>query len=228
VKDSRLKIDLHVHTCYSEDASTTLKEVVYYAKKKGLDGVAITDHGTVKGALKLAKKSQLLIIPGLEVETRHGHILALNIATPVPPNLGMTETVQKIHEIGGTAIIAHPYAAFKVGLRKKAILNSKLDAVEAINSASFPFFIATHLGKKLAQRMKLPQTGGSDAHHGHEIGKAYTLVEADSNADGVVEAIRKREVTPQGAPISWAERMERVAFTVMKPKRRLHSAKFSS
>jgi predicted metal-dependent phosphoesterase TrpH len=228
VKDSLLKIDLHVHTCYSEDASTTLKEVVYYAKKKGLDGVAITDHNTVKGALKLTGKNNLIIIPGLEVETQQGHVLALNITTPVPPKLNITETVQRIHEIGGTAIIAHPYAAFKAGLRKKAILNSKLDAVEVINSASFPFFIATHLGKKLAQRLKLPQTGGSDAHHGHEIGKAYTLVEADSNTDDVVEAIKKGAVTPHGTPLSWAGRMERVAFTVMKPKRRLYSAKFSS
>jgi predicted metal-dependent phosphoesterase TrpH len=228
VKNSRLKIDLHVHTCYSEDASTTVEEVVYYAKKKGLDGVAITDHETLKGAQKLAKENHIIIIPGLEVETRQGHVLALNITTPVPPKLNLTETVQKIHEIGGTAVIAHPYAAFKAGLRRKAFLNSKLDAVEVINSASFPFFIATHLGKRLAERLGLPQTGGSDAHHGHEIGAAYTLVEADPNVDNVVEAIKKGAVTPQGAPISWAGRIERLAFSVMKPKRKLYSPKFSS
>jgi predicted metal-dependent phosphoesterase TrpH len=50
LKNSRLKIDLHVHTCYSEDALTTPEEVVYYARKKGLDGVAITDHETLKKA----------------------------------------------------------------------------------------------------------------------------------------------------------------------------------
>lgn len=228
MKDAPLKIDLHVHTCYSEDASTTLKEVIYYAKKKGLDGVAVTDHETLKGALKLAKNSQLIIIPGLEVETRQGHVLALNITTPIPSKLNITETVEKIHEIGGTAIIAHPYAPFKAGLKRGATLNSKLDAVEVINSASFPFFITAHLGRRLAQRLNLPQTGGSDAHHGHEIGTAYTLVEADSNADNIVEAIKKGTVIPQGKPISWAGRMERMAFSVMKPKRKLHSAKFSS
>lgn len=228
MKDSPLKIDLHVHTCYSEDASTTLKEVIYYAEKKGLNGVAITDHNTVKGALKLAEESHLIVIPGVEVETRQGHILALNITTPVPPNFGMTETVQRIHENGGTAIIAHPYAAFKASLKRKEILNSKMDGVEVFNATSFPFFIATYLGKRLAEKLNLPKTGGSDAHMGFEIGEAYTLVEADSNTDDIMEAIRKGAVVPQGKPISWAGRMKRGAFSFEKLTRRLHSAKFSS
>ena len=59
-----LKIDFHVHTCYSCDSSITLKEVVVFAKKRGLDGVAVTDHNTVKGALKL-KTRDLLIVPGI-------------------------------------------------------------------------------------------------------------------------------------------------------------------
>jgi len=51
-----LKIDFHVHTCYSGDCSTSLRDVISYSKKKGLDGVVITYHNTVEGALKLQKK----------------------------------------------------------------------------------------------------------------------------------------------------------------------------
>lgn len=47
------KIDLHIYTCHSRNSSITLKQVVAYSKKRGLDGAAITDHNTVKGALKL-------------------------------------------------------------------------------------------------------------------------------------------------------------------------------
>ena len=227
MKNSPLKIDLHVHTCYSEDATTTLKEVVYYAKKRGLDGVAITDHETLRGALKLARKSQLTIIPGLEVETQRGHILALNITTLIPPNLSLTETVQKIHDAGGVAVIAHPAVVLKTGLGQKITSSSNLDAVEVINSASFPFFLSTYLGRRLAERLNLSQTAGSDAHHAAEIGTAYSFINADSNSDDVAEAIRKGAITPCGKPITWAKRVQRGAFYLTKIRRRRYSSKFS-
>jgi len=227
VKNSPLKIDLHVHTCYSEDATTTLKEVVYYAKKKGLDGVAVTDHETLRGALKLARKSQLIIIPGLEVETQRGHILALNITTLIPPNLSLTETVQKIHDAGGVAVVAHPAVVLKTGLGQKITSNSNLDAVEVINSAAFPFFLSTWLGRRLADRLSLPQTAGSDAHHAAEIGTAYSFIDADSNSDDVAEAIRKGAITPFGKPITWTKRVQRGVFYLTKIRRRRYSSKFS-
>lgn len=227
MKNSPLKIDLHVHTCYSEDATTTLKEVVYYAKKKGLNGVAITDHETLKGALKLARKSQLIIIPGLEVETQRGHILALNIKTLIPPKLSLTETVQKIHDVGGVAVVAHPAMVLKTGLGLRITSNSNIDAVEVINSASFPFFLSTYLGRRLAKRLNLPQTAGSDSHHALEIGTAYTLVDADSNTVDVVEAIRKGATIPCGKPITWTKRVQRGAFYLTKIRRRRYSSKFS-
>jgi predicted metal-dependent phosphoesterase TrpH len=225
VKTSPLKIDLHVHTCYSEDATTTLEELIHYAKKKGLDGIAVTDHNTLQGALKLTKKSQLTVIPGLEVEALDGHVLALNITTLVPPKLNVAETVQKIHDAGGVAVIAHPEAVSKTRFRQKTTSNPNLDAVEVINSAAFPFFLSTHRSRRLAERMKLPQTGGSDAHHAAEIGAAFTMVDADPNPDDIIEAIRKGAVTPNGKPITWAQRMKREAFHITKIYRKRYSSK---
>jgi len=227
VKNPPLKIDLHIHTHYSEDATTTLKEVVYYAKKSGLDGVAVTDHETLRGALRLAKKSQLTIIPGLEIETSRGHILALNMTTVIPKKLDLIETVEKIHEAGGVAVVAHPAVVLKTGLRLMITLDSKVDAVEVINSASFPFFLSTYLSCRLAKRLNLPQTAGSDAHHGAEIGSAYTLIDADSNSDDIAEAIRKGTITPSGKPITWAKRIQRGAFYLTNIRRRRYSSKLS-
>jgi len=227
VKNSPLKIDLHVHTYYSEDATTTLKELVHYAKKSGLDGVAVTDHDTMRGALKLARKSQLVIIPGLEIETLRGHILALNVKALIPQKLSLTETVQKIHYGGGVAVIAHPAAVLKTAMGQKVTSNSKIDAVEVINSSALPFFLSTYLSCRLAKRLNLPKTAGSDAHHAPEIGTAYTLVDADSNSDDVTEAIRKGAVTPCGKPITWTRRVVRGAFYLTKMRRRRYSSKFS-
>jgi len=208
-------MDLHVHTCYSCDATTTLREVVVYAKKRGLDGVAVTDHNAVEGALKLAQKSNLLIIPGVEITTLRGHILALNVTTQIPPRLSPFETVQRIHEVGGIAVAAHPTAFYKGGLRRQIV--SSFDAVEVINSTAFPFFFSTYLGRKLAVHLNLPQTAGSDAHRASEVGFAYTLIEADPNVDEIIQAIKKGATVPFGKPIPWKIRLQNA---VINPRRR--------
>jgi len=212
-----------MHTHYSPDATTTLRQVIQYAKKRGLDGVAITDHDTVTGALRLAKQRKLLVIPGMEIETPKGHILALNIRKPVgkPPDatLTLSKVIENIHEADGTAVIAHPASVLKSGLGNKILSETDLDAIEVVNSAAFPFFLSTYLSKRLAQQLRLPQTAGSDSHHPQEIGKAYTLIDADSNVDDVIEAIKKEKTIPCGKPISWIMRIERGASGVREALR---------
>lgn len=207
-----LKIDLHTHSHYSEDATTTLKELVHYAKKRELDGVALTDHDTVLGARRLSKQKHILTIPGIEIETLNGHLLALSVTDPVEPKCNINETIERIRQLGGIAVIAHPAVVIKTGLGHKIASVSNLDAVEVINSTTFPFFLATRQARRLAERLRLPQTAGSDAHHPKEVGRAYTLIDADLARDDVIEAIRKGRTTPFGEPLSWALRLERGAF----------------
>jgi len=203
-----------MHTHYSEDATTTLKEVVHYAKKRGLDGVAVTDHDTTLGACRLAKQKHLLVIPSVEVSSLHGHVLALNVTKPITPKLSIPETAEKIRQLGGIAVIAHPAVVLKTGLGYKISSASNIEAVEVINATAFPFFLSTYLSRRLALRLGLPQTAGSDAHHPHEIGNAYTIVNADSNPDDIIEAVRKGKTVPFGKPISWAWRLQRGASNV--------------
>ena len=203
-----LKIDLHVHTCYSGDTATTLEEVVTYAKGRGLDGIAITDHGTVAGALELLKNTDLLVIPGIEVETLCGHILGLNVTQPIPQGLSASETVERIHGSGGITIIAHPFAAFKSRWKLRVLSSLKVDAIEVKNSSNFPFLLTTYLNERLAGRLNLPQTAGSDAHIPQAIGTAYTLIEADSELEEIVQAIKRGAVTPCGGALSWALRFK--------------------
>ena len=209
-----LKIDLHVHTCYSSDGITTLREVVAYAKRRGLDGVAITDHDTVDGALKLLGKTELTVIPGIEITTLGGHMLALNVDKPIPSNLSTSETIQRVHEAGGIAAAAHPFTFFKGWRSSDITLN--FDAIEVINSAAFPFSLSTHLGRKLAVRLNLPQIAGSDAHYGPEIGFAYTLINADPEVDEIVHAIKKGRTVPLGKAIPWRLRLKRAALNFQK------------
>ncbi|MEM2960455.1 MAG: CehA/McbA family metallohydrolase [Candidatus Bathyarchaeia archaeon] len=202
-----LKIDLHVHTCYSKDSQITLEDILTQAKKKGLDGIAVTDHDTVEGAIKIAniiernqKHGRLIIIPGIEVSTVKGHILGINVLTRIPKGLSVEETIERIHEAGGLAIAAHPKAPFKNGLGlNPKILSFGLDAIEVINSSSFPFQLLTRSCKKFAERYNLPQTAGSDSHIPEAIGLAYTLIESDeSSLDNLIESIRKGLTRPFG------------------------------
>jgi len=208
VRTTPLKIDLHVHTCYSGDAATTLEEVVKYAKRRGLDGIAVTDHGTVAGALELLKSDDLLVIPGIEIETSCGHILGLNVTQTITPKLSASETIERIHESGGLAVVAHPFTAFKSGWKSRVLSSLKLDAIEVKNSSNFPFLLTTYLNKRLAGRLNLPQTAGSDAHIPQAIGTAYTLIEADSELEEIVQAIKRGAVTPCGGALSWALRFK--------------------
>jgi hypothetical protein len=209
-----LKIDLHVHTRYSGDSSITLKQVVAFAKKRGLDGVAITDHNTVKGALKL-KTRDILVVPGIEVSTLNGHLLGLNVTTPIPAKLGIEETVHLIHEAGGIAVAPHPTAFYKSPPSRRV---SSYDAVEVMNASSVPFSVLTYFSKRFAEGLGLPQTGGSDSHYAPEIGSAYTVVEADAAVDEIVSAIKNGDVFPRGRGIPWKTRFER---TLSRLKRKI-------
>ncbi|MEM2026512.1 MAG: CehA/McbA family metallohydrolase [Candidatus Bathyarchaeia archaeon] len=210
-----LKLDLHVHTRYSGDSSITLEDLRVQVKAKGLNGVAVTDHNTVEGAVKAAKtvkaidnrgKHAIIVIPGVEVSTRQGHVLGINVTTPIPPSLSIKETIERIHDAGGIAIAAHPQAFFKKGIGlNRRIVSYGLDAIEVINSSVLPFRLSTNKCRKFAIEHGLPQTAGSDSHFPEAIGLAYTLIRScDESIDGIIESIRKGLTEPvgKGTPIS--------------------------
>lgn len=211
MKSLALKLDLHVHTCYSCDATTTLKEVLTQSKKRGLDGVAITDHDTVEGARKLARSDEIVVIPGVEVSSLQGHILGLNITRPIPPGLDVRETIRRIHDAGGVAVAAHPSVFYK---RMMGRVASNFDAIEVINASAFPFSLSTYLNRRLASGLDLAQTAGSDAHYVSEIGFAYTLVDADEEVDEIVQAIKRGATVPLGKPIPFRLRLERESLSL--------------
>ncbi len=208
-----LKIDLHVHTFYSKDSLISLDDIIRYSLLRGLDGVAVTDHDTAEGALKICKCEDLIIIPGVEVTTTLGHILGLNISTSIPKGLTPEEAIDLIHEDGGIAVSAHPYGLFKGGLGSHLHKNNyDVDAVEVINSSSFPFSLSTSLNRRLAERLSLPQTAGSDSHIPETIGLAYTIIDSEMDVESIVDAIRKGSVTPYGRGMPIKYRLKKALY----------------
>ncbi|MGB9778801.1 MAG: PHP-associated domain-containing protein [Candidatus Bathyarchaeia archaeon] len=211
----QLKIDLHVHTSYSYDSVIKPEEVVFYAKKRRLDGVAITDHDKTECALKMAKETNFLIIPGIEISSLGGHVLALNIQELIPKGLSVDETVDRIHSLGGIAVACHPTSFFKGSLGER--ISSKFDAVEVINASAFPFQYSVKHSQKIASRLGIARVAGSDAHYGPEIGCAYTIVNAESEVEEIVKSIINGLCQPFGKAIPVTTRLKR-ELLVLKRK----------
>lgn len=214
----RLKIDLHVHTMYSPDSLITPKELVFYARKQGLDGVAVTDHDRIDGALQISKKAEIMIVSGTEITSQEGHIVALGLQETIPRDLSAEETVEKIHEAGGIAVACHPAGLFKESLGNRT--NSKFDAIEVINSSAFPFGYSVKLNERIASRLNKPRVAGTDAHYGPEIGCAYTIVEAEPTAYDVIRAIKTDSCRPFGKAVPFFIRLKR-EFLVLSRRARL-------
>ena len=203
----QVKADLHVHTIYSHDSLITPKDLVFYAKKRGLTAVAITDHDTIEGALKIIKETDFLIIPGIEVSSRNGHIVGLNLQEPIQKGLSADETVDKIHDAGGIAVACHPFALFKGSLGKHT--NAKFDAIETINASAFLFNRSTKKAQEIADRFGLSRVAGTDAHYGPAIGYAYTLIDAEPQVDAISKAITTGLCQPFGKPIPATLKLEK-------------------
>ena len=196
----QIKADLHVHTTYSKDSLITPKDLVYYARKNGLNAVAVTDHNQLEGAYKIAKETDFPIIPGMEVSSSEGHIVALNVNELIPRGLSAAETVMRIHRAGGVAIACHPFVLFKGCLKDKVC--STFDAIEIINARAFPFKRSVKKATETAERLNLPRVAGTDAHYGPQIGYGYTVIEASEiSVEAIAKAIVEGHCQPFGRPV---------------------------
>ena len=209
-----MKIDCHCHTIYSKhwfwgfDAINTPLEMIKAAMKKGLDGLVITDHNTVKGSLvgkKVAKRfKNFIVITGSEIKTKGGEIIGLNIKEDVPINLSIEETIEKIHDLGGIAVAPHPFGSyiFRKCINKNAL---KADAIEVYNSTLTKK--QNNKALRFAKKFKKSFTAGSDAHSAIEVGNAGIIVNGNP-----IESILKNKVKIFGKNTSIFE----IARTISK------------
>jgi len=211
-----IKLDLHIHSQYSEDAIGSPKDIIKSLKKKGLRGMAITDHNTVEGGLKAVKiaPKNFIVIPGIEISTADGHMLALDVEKNIAGNLSIQETVEKILDQGGTPIVPHLFRNMS-GIKKEKlkIIHQKINTIEVFNACSMP---KTNLKiAKIAKEFNLGGTGGSDSHDPAYAGYAYTVVDTtDMNADTVLSEINKKKTWGEGITMPLEYRRDRMLKSI--------------
>ncbi len=211
-----LKLDLHIHSQYSEDATGSPKDIIKILQKKGLQGMAIADHNTVEGGLKAlkVKPKEFIVIPGVEISTKDGHMLALNVTENIKRHLSVEETVEKIIDAGGLPVVPHLFRNMS-GIKKEKLRNirTKISAIEVFNSCSLP---QTNLKTaKIAKEYGLGGTGGSDAHDPIYAGYAYTTVDnTDINIDSILSEINKKKTWGEGITMPLEYRQDRMMKSI--------------
>jgi predicted metal-dependent phosphoesterase TrpH len=163
-------------------------KIVDMSRKRGLAGIAVTDHHTIQGGLKTRdlNPSSLIVIVGSEIKTEWGDVVCLFLEREITSRR-LLEVAGQVREQDGLLILAHPF--WKHTLSQELLAH--VDLIEVFNSRVSPR--RNQKGDELAQRTGLPQVAASDAHLPWEIGKGATCFEVPAPASDLKQMILKEK-----------------------------------
>ncbi|WP_435360490.1 PHP domain-containing protein [Haloarchaeobius sp. DFWS5] len=223
-----LSVELHCHSALSYDGHDPVELLLEQAAAVGLDAVAVTDHDEIDASLEAVEKAPdygLVGIPGMEVTTAAGHVLALGVKEKVPPGMRFEKTLDHIRDRGGIAVVPHPFQESRSGVMEN-ISGAELqtaDAIEVYNSR-----LLTGRSNRQAERFArdhdIPMTAGSDAHISEMVGQAVTRVGTDELAyEPILDAIRNGRTTVEGKRTPWRISFQQAASGAKRRvKNRIH------
>ena len=213
-----MRFDLHVHTCHSKDSLMAPDEIIRAVLGRGLDGLAITDHNSIEGALTLRGMAPFLVIVGEEIATREGEIIGLFLREAIPRGLSPEETIAAIREQQGLVYVPHPFDRIRrnaLGARVLERIAQQVDALEVLNARNF-LPQDNELARRFAESHGLAMGAGSDGHIPSEIGRAYVEVEPFDGPASFLAALRRGRVVG-----SLSSPLVHVATTCVKLRRRV-------
>jgi len=196
-----LKADLHIHTEYSMDCDMSLEDVISRCLETGINCIAIADHGTVEGALKIQSLAPFPVIVAEEILTPYGEIFGAFLKEGVPSGLSIEQTISHIRSQGALIGLPHPFdpfRGFRLDSKRLEELGEQLDFVEVFNARSpFPWFSTK--AQAFAEKYGIPGTAGSDAHTPNEIGNTYIEMPEFNGKDDFIQALREGKISGRRA-----------------------------
>jgi len=191
-----LKADFHIHTKYSMDCNTPLDKIINRCLEVGINCIAIADHGTAEGALKMQGLAPFKVIVAEEILTPHGEIMGMFLKETIPSGLSVEQTISQIRAQGGLVCIPHPFDTFRLSALDNKIVEEivdQIDAIEVLNSRTILLRDLTK-AQTFAQKYSIHRSAGSDAHTLGEIGNAYVEMTEFNGRDDFLNALAKGKV----------------------------------
>jgi predicted metal-dependent phosphoesterase TrpH len=192
-----LKADLHIHSEYSMDCNTPLEKVVSRCLKIGINCIAVCDHGTAEGALRMQEIAPFTVIVAEEILTPYGEIMGMFLKQTILSRQPVNEVISQIRAQGGLVCIPHPFDMLRPsGLRRNIIeeIAEQIDIIEVLNARTI---LPRNSAKVLAFARKygIAQSAGSDAHTPSEIGNAYVEMPEFNGRDDFIQALEKGKIS---------------------------------
>jgi predicted metal-dependent phosphoesterase TrpH len=182
-----VRVDLHSHTMWSGDSTTTPDEIEQAVVESGIDVLCITDHNAVKGAQELASRLPCRVVVGEELRTHAGEIIGLFLSERIPFGTPPAEAARSIRAQGGVVYVPHPFDPMRRNLAEAAldalVAEGLVDAIEVLNAKTSLSSLNRRAGE-YAERFGLAAGAGSDAHVPDALGAAYVeMPDFDGPAD---------------------------------------------
>lgn len=197
------RVDLHLHTRESKDSLLAPERLLAAARRAGLSRIAVTDHNTARTALALAGREPHFVIPGEEILTTRGELLAYFIREEVPPGLSPRATIDRLQAQGAVISVSHPFDRFRAGHWQLADLIEiapHLDALEGFNARCL-LRGDNGRARAFALQRRMAITAGTDAHAAWEVGRAGLELAPFTTADEFRRALVGATVF--GGPAPW-------------------------
>ncbi|HZO62858.1 MAG TPA: glycosyltransferase [Gaiellaceae bacterium] len=191
--------DLHMHTSWSHDCSIPVDALLDHAETIGLGAIAVTDHnrfGGAQEALELARRRDLVVIPGEEVKTdTQGEVIGLFLREEIPRGLGFADTIAAIREQDGLVYLPHPFD------RRHAIPDPRtlhrhladVDVFEVYNARLIRESFNDE-ALRFARKYDLTMGAGSDAHVLLGVGTGAVRMRAFDGPEEFLVSLRGAEI----------------------------------
>ncbi len=192
-----LKADFHIHTKYSMDCDTALEDIISRCLETGINCIAIADHASIEGALKMQSLAPFPVIIAGEILTPQGEIMGMFLKEGVPAGLPIEQAISRIKAQGALVCLPHPFdtlRGLKLDGKRLEELVEQIDIIELFNARSLLLRDSTK-ARAFAKKHGIPGTAGSDAHTPNEIGNTYVEMPEFDGRDDFLQALRKGGIT---------------------------------
>jgi predicted metal-dependent phosphoesterase TrpH len=188
-----VRVDMHSHTMWSGDSTTTPDEIARAVAEAGIDVLCITDHNAIKGAVDLVDRLSCRVIVGEELRTHAGEIIGLFLNERIPVGVQPDAAARAIRAQGGIVYIPHPFDPMRRNISESALddlIEERLvDAIEVIN-AKTSLRSLNERAATITAAHDLAAGAGSDAHVPDAIGAAYVEMPDFDGPDDFIAKLR--------------------------------------